>query len=94
MAVADLNRDVFLDLVTANSASSDVSVLLNRRTRVPFVGGIVEMQVGGPASAVGSAADSSGGSPVHHYIALAALAAAALAALRAGAWYARKRWLG
>lgn len=59
---------------------------------VPPVGGIVEMQVDGSASAAHSAAASSGGSPAPNYLALAALAAAALLALSAGGWYAGRRW--
>ena len=59
----------------------------------PAVGGIVEIQVSGSGSAVDSAAGSSGGSAVPNYIALAGLAAMAVVALTAGAWYARRRWL-
>ncbi len=57
------------------------------------VGGIVEMQVNSSGSAVDSAVDSRHGSAPGNYVALAALAAAALVALTAGAWYARRRWL-
>jgi Tol biopolymer transport system component len=56
----------------------------------PAVGGAVEMQVSGCGSAVESAA-SSGGSAVPNHIALSGLAAAALGALIAGGWYARRR---
>ena len=55
------------------------------------VGGIVEIQVDGASLAVGSAADSSGGSLAGKYIALAGAAAAAVVALSAGMWYARRR---
>ena len=47
------------------------------------------MPVGGIAE-LPDVSDSSG----RHYIALATLAAAALLVLTAGAWYARRRWLG
>jgi hypothetical protein len=50
----------------------------------------------GPSAFVGGIAalpDAPSSSPPN-YIALAGLAAAALAALTAGAWYARRRWLG
>ena len=60
----------------------------------PAVGGIVEIQVNGSGSAVDSAADSPAGSSAPNHVALAGLAAAALVALGAGAWYARRRWLG
>jgi len=56
---------------------------------VPSVGGMVEMQLGGSASAVESAPRSSG----RNYVAIAALAAAGLVALSAGGWYARRRWV-
>jgi hypothetical protein len=56
------------------------------------VGGIVEMQVRGSGSAADYAADSSGGSASPNCVVLAGLAAAALATLTAGAWYARRRW--
>jgi len=55
------------------------------------VGGMVEIQVNGSGSTVDSVAGSSAGSSSPNYIALAALAAAALVALTAGAWYARRR---
>jgi len=57
----------------------------------PSVGGMVEMRVGGSASAVDSAADSSGGSAAPPYAALAGAAAAGALALTAAAWYARRR---
>jgi len=60
----------------------------NRGCALP-VGGMVEMQVGGSASAV----DSAAGSSAPNYITLATLTAAALVALSAGAWDARRRWL-
>ena len=49
-------------------------------TSVPPVGGV-------------AALPEASGSPASNYIAVAALAAAALLALTAGAWYARRRWL-
>ena len=60
----------------------------------PSVGGVVEMRVDHSGPAVGVGTDSSGGSAGRNYIALAALAAAALVALGAGGWYARRRWVG
>ena len=57
------------------------------------VGGIVEVQLDSSGSAVHSAVDSSGGSSVRYHIALAGAVAAALLALSAGAWCARRRWL-
>jgi len=60
-------------------------------TLPPAVGGIVELQASGSGSAVDSAG-SSGGPSAPNHIALAGLAAAALAALTAGGWYARRRW--
>jgi Neuraminidase (sialidase) len=57
----------------------------------PSVGGVVEIQVDGSGPAVGVGADSSGGWAGRNYAALAALAAA-LVALGAGGWYARRRW--
>lgn len=57
------------------------------------VGGMVEIQVDASGSAVDSAAGSSGGWSARNYIALVGVAAAALVALSAGAWYARRRWL-
>jgi len=59
----------------------------------PAVGGIVEMQVRGSGSVADYAADSSGDSASSNYVVLARLAAAALATLTAGGWYARTRWL-
>ncbi|MCJ7509566.1 MAG: RCC1 domain-containing protein, partial [Dehalococcoidia bacterium] len=56
------------------------------------VGGMVEIQVDGSHSVVDPAAQPSGGSSRQHYIALAALAVAVLAALTASAWYARRRF--
>lgn len=57
------------------------------------VGGIVEIQASGSGSAVDAAADSSGGSSVGYYGALAGAAAAGAIALTAGALYARRHWL-
>ena len=62
-------------------------------TPPPAVGGIVEVQVSGSGPSLYSAADSSGGSSLHYYIALTGAAAAGVVALTAGAWYARRRWL-
>jgi len=59
-------------------------------TLPPAVGGIVELQASGSGSAVDSPG-SSGGSSAPNHLALAGLAAAALAALAAGGWYARRR---
>jgi Neuraminidase (sialidase) len=59
----------------------------------PSVGGVVEMRVDDSGPAVGVSADSSGASAGRNFIALAALAAA-LVALGAGGWYARRRRLG
>jgi len=56
----------------------------NRGCALP-VGGMVEMQVDGTSS--------SGDPTALNYLAVAGLAAAALAALTAGVWYARRRWL-
>jgi hypothetical protein len=53
----------------------------------------VEVQMGGAQSGLDFAADSSGGSASPNYVVLAGLAAAALATLTAGTWYARRRWL-
>lgn len=83
---------------TANNiicgTTSHLSIFVVVEPLAPSVGGVVEMQVGGSASAVDSAADSSGGLPATNYIALAGAAAAGALALAAGAWYARRRWLG
>jgi hypothetical protein len=57
------------------------------------VGGMVDMQVGGSGSAAHGAAGSSADPSGRGYIPLAAVAAAALLALTASMWYARKRWL-
>jgi len=64
----------------------------NRGCALP-VGGMVEMQVDGPDSAVDSTASSWGGSASPNYITVAALATAALVAVSAGAWYASRRRL-
>ena len=50
-----------------------------------------DASVGGIADLLGAA--ESGDSPTRTYVALAAGAAAALAAVAVGAWYARRRWL-
>ena len=73
--------------------TSEFSKCITVEAGPPGVGGIVELQVGGSDSAVHSAADSLGGSSTSYHIALAA-AAAAVVSLTAGAWYARRRWLG
>ena len=61
-------------------------------TPPPAVGGIVELLSAPSGSPQRQAPDSAPSAPPH--VALAALAAAALVALTAGAWYARRRWLG
>jgi hypothetical protein len=55
------------------------------------VGGVVELHADGdaPAAAAGSSAGRDYGMPM-----VAAIAAATLVAFTAGAWYARRRWLG
>ena len=53
----------------------------------PVVGGVAEL----PATAATQATGS--GSPAPTYLALAGFAAAAVLALTAGAWYARRRWV-
>lgn len=62
-------------------------------TPPPGVGGIVEIQITGSGSAIDSVANSSGGSPLHHYIAVAGAVAAAAMVVGLGAFYARRRWL-
>jgi hypothetical protein len=59
-------------------------------TCTPVVGGTVEMQVD-VADSPASLADSSGAAELP-YAAIAGAAAAALVALGAGGWYARRRW--
>jgi hypothetical protein len=90
----------FVNVTTSVDTASNIicgttahlSIFVVVEPLVPSVGGIVEMQVGGSGSAASSAAGSSGTSASPSYIAVAALGAAALLALTAGAWYARKRW--
>jgi hypothetical protein len=60
-------------------------------TPMPGVGGMVEIQVRGSDSAVGSVADAPGASSRRNYVAIAALAAPAVVILIVGASYARRR---
>jgi hypothetical protein len=61
-------------------------------TRPPGVGGTVKLPPGAVAAESGAPADGSG-SAVGSYAALAGGIAAAVVALTAGGWYARRRWL-
>jgi YVTN family beta-propeller protein len=67
----------------------DVGLTCHGTPAPPSVGGIVELQRGPSAPAA-----QQPGSAAHNYTALAALMGAAVASLGAGAWYARRRWLG
>jgi predicted neuraminidase len=67
---------------------TDYDILYAREPEAAPVGGVVEMQANDSGPAVGVGADSSGGSSVGYHI---GLAAAALVALGAGGWYARRR---
>jgi len=69
---------------------TDVWVGPVSHTPYPPVGGIAELPVGGADSPTRPADGSASSAP---YPALAGGAAAALAAITAGAWYARRRWL-
>jgi hypothetical protein len=60
----------------------------NNSASAPWIVDVVAAPVGG----IAGLPDASG-SPGRNYVPLAALAAAALVALGAGAWYARRRWL-
>lgn len=97
VALGDVNDDGKADMAVG-AYYEDVSGNADQGRAYVFslapapVGGMVEIQVDGSGSAVDSAPDSSGGSSLGYYIALAALAAAAVVALTAGGWYVRRRW--
>ena len=86
----------WIQLYTELNMPVDIWVGPASHTPDPFVvGGIAELPdvAGASASDAGAAAGGSGW-PAGNYAALAGGLAAALLTLSAGAWYARRRWLG
>jgi len=83
--------DTANDIICGTTTGFSIFVVAEPLAGPPAVGGIIEMQVDGPGSPASLASGSGSSSPP--YAALITLAAAALAALTAGVWYARRWWV-
>ena len=85
--------DTANDIICGTTTGFSIFVVAEPLAGPPVVGGMVEMQVGSSGLGVASVADASGAASGSNYIAIAGLAAAAVVALSAGAWYTRRRWV-
>ena len=85
--------DTANNIICGTTTGFSIFVVAEPLAGPPVVGGMVEMQVGSSGLGVASVADASGAASGSNYIAIAGLAAAAVVALSAGAWYTRRRWV-